>query len=244
MKEKIYTIPVNDAYQSGCACPLCRLEADVEKSTLEYFLGASLMEPDTRIATNQSGFCHEHFKKMYAAEINRLGLGLMLHTHMCQVKSDLSPSLCALAPNGRTLLKGRDGDYKKRLEDMANAFSQKVDSCIVCDKVEFTMARYLDVIFWMYFEDEAFKTAFSCVKAHCMKHMAFLLRGAAKHLSQNKAAVFVPDLVAAYQAGFDEMTEDVHRFTLKFDYRNKDMPWGNSKDAIPRSMDLLTGADR
>ncbi|HHT76721.1 MAG TPA: ABC transporter substrate-binding protein, partial [Clostridiaceae bacterium] len=64
MKEKIYTIPVNDAYQSGCACPLCQLEADVEKSTLEYFLGASLMEPDTRIATNQSGFCHEHFKKM------------------------------------------------------------------------------------------------------------------------------------------------------------------------------------
>lgn len=39
MKEKIYTIPVNDAYQSGCACPLCQLEADVEKSTLEYFLG-------------------------------------------------------------------------------------------------------------------------------------------------------------------------------------------------------------
>ena len=34
---------------------------------------------------------------------------------------------------------------------------------------------------------------------------------------------------------------EVEWFTKKFDYRNKDADWGNSKDAIPRSIEKLTG---
>ena len=82
MKEKIYMIPVNDAYRSTQGCPLCQLKRTVESSSLDYFLGPSLMEPDVRVSTNTTGFCGQHLKKMYGKEINRLGLGLMLHTHM------------------------------------------------------------------------------------------------------------------------------------------------------------------
>ena len=31
-------------------------------------------------------------------------------------------------------------------------------------------------------------------------------------------------------------------FTLKFDYRNADKPWGNSRDAVERSVNKLMGA--
>ena len=40
---------------------------------------------------------------------------------------------------------------------------------------------------------------------------------------------------------FELLNEDVHKFTLKFDYRNKDMPWGNSKTAPKRSVYALGG---
>lgn len=243
MKEKIYTIPVNDAYRSDCACPLCRLRADVENASVEYFLGASLMEPDTRIETNKAGFCHEHYLLLYGKEINRLGLGLIIHTHLKELEKDIGATMDKVAPDKRTLLKGRDSDFKRRLNDAADLIEKRVDDCIVCRKIEFTMDRYLDVLLWLYFEDDAFKKVFSEKKGHCLKHVAFLLRGAAKYLKQNQASEFAADLVASHSSGFGEMIEDVEGFTLKFDYRNKDKPWGNSKDAIPRAIAMLSGED-
>ena len=31
MKEQLYTIPVNDAFESDCECPLCRMKQELEK---------------------------------------------------------------------------------------------------------------------------------------------------------------------------------------------------------------------
>ena len=45
MKEKIYTIPVNEAYEIDCECPLCKLEEQLENEALDYALGAAMMEP-------------------------------------------------------------------------------------------------------------------------------------------------------------------------------------------------------
>ncbi|NLW88492.1 MAG: ABC transporter substrate-binding protein [Clostridiaceae bacterium] len=243
MKEKIYTIPVNDAYRSDAACPLCKLRADVERGTLDFYLGASLMEPDTRVATNKLGFCRDHLNKMYGREINRLGIGLMLHTHMKQLRDDFRDPIRKAAPDKRTLLKGRDGDFGKRISELASALEKRSADCIVCDKIRFTMERYSDVLLWMYFEDEEFREAFRAKKGHCVEHVAFLLRGAVNHLNQNKCSEFAGELLSMHREAFDKLIDDVEWFTLKFDYRNKDKPWGDSKDAIPRAMNMLTGEE-
>ena len=67
-----------------------------------------------------------------------------------------------------------------------------------------------------------------------------LLRAAAEELNQNQAAEFVAALAKTHNAGLDELIKDVEWFTLKFDYRNKEKPWGNSKNAIQRSMRFLS----
>jgi hypothetical protein len=36
-----------------------------------------------------------------------------------------------------------------------------------------------------------------------------------------------------------EMEDGLEWFTNKFDYRNADAPWKNSKDALPRAMGML-----
>ena len=68
-----------------------------------------------------------------------------------------------------------------------------------------------------------------------------LLRAAADELNQNQAAEFVEALAKTHNGGLDELIKDVEWFTLKFDYRNKEKPWGNSKDAVPRAIAMLGG---
>ena len=81
MKEKIYTIPVNDAFDKDCECPLCAMYQELENNAVEYTMGPSYMEDDIRAETDKMGFCRKHLKKIYAVE-NRLGFALVMKTHM------------------------------------------------------------------------------------------------------------------------------------------------------------------
>ena len=52
MKERIYTIPVNEAFGKECDCPLCELESKTTGDLVNYYMGASMMESDVRMTTN------------------------------------------------------------------------------------------------------------------------------------------------------------------------------------------------
>ena len=241
MKDKIYTIPVTDAYQTDCACPLCFLQDVLEKNALDYYLGPSLMEPDVRASTNESGFCKDHLQQMYDREINRLGLGLMLHTHVKDILDDIGNDMRGSAPAQGTFFKGRDKDYKKNLEALAERIDGRAASCMICKKIESTMERYMDVLFWMYFEQDGFQKLFESKTRYCLPHMADVLRGCAKYLSQNQAAVFLEKFADLQLGGMKKLEDELEWFTLKFDYRNQDKPWGESKDAVPHGISLLGG---
>ena len=63
--EQIYTIPVNEAFEKVqeegfCTCPFCLMYNRLEDKELDLILGASMMEPDVRLKTNEAGFCPEH----------------------------------------------------------------------------------------------------------------------------------------------------------------------------------------
>ncbi|MBO4637612.1 MAG: ABC transporter substrate-binding protein [Clostridiales bacterium] len=236
--EKIYTIPVNEAYESQCDCPLCALRQKAENDYLEYYLGPSLMEPDTRVITNKTGFCPDHMGKLNKREAKRLGLGLMLHTHLKDFDEDISKEIKAAAPGKAGLIKGRTTDYKAKLNAIADKIDGRVKLCPICDKINYTMDRYLEVISYLYAKDPAFREKFK--RTHCLPHTAMLLRTAAGKMSQNEASDLVADIADNNSKAFEGLIADVEWFTLKFDYRNTDKPWGNSKNAIQRSMRFLS----
>ena len=62
MKERIYSIPLTEALEENSGCPLCTLEKKLQEQAVEYFLGPSMMEPDSREMTNEKGFCKNHKK--------------------------------------------------------------------------------------------------------------------------------------------------------------------------------------
>ncbi len=53
MKEKIYTVPVNDAFALDSECPICSMFEKLENDAVEYVMGPSYMEDDIREKTDK-----------------------------------------------------------------------------------------------------------------------------------------------------------------------------------------------
>jgi len=250
MKEKIYTIPVTDAFREPSECALCVLEKNLEDEACEYYLGPSLMEPEHRIETNEKGFCNKHFELLYNRQENRLGMGLIIDTHMQKLNKEIESigrnhNISQNPGTASVSLKNIFAPRKKQSStltcDILSKISQIISKCSMCDKINYTMDRYIDVILYLWFNEKDFREAFSSSKGFCLAHFKLLLEGTQKYLNAKQSDEFVPSLLSLQLSNLKRIQEEVNWFTLKFDYRNNDAPWGNSKDAIPRSIQKLAG---
>lgn len=243
MKQHIDTAPIWEAYKQDCECPLCQLQAKVEEGNVEYFLGESVMEPDQRIEVNEKGFCAHHFKKMYDAG-NRLGIGLMTHTHMKEMirslKSHAQKMKDAAAEEAGKPIYKRIGPKKGAgIVDTAAKVTDFMGKCVLCERMNNTMERYLYTVLYMYKHEAEFPKLFAQSKGMCLKHYQEIMAMAPKHLSGEMLKQFIDVLTDIEVQNFDRLEKEIEWFTLKFDYKNEDKPWGNSRDAVKRSINKL-----
>lgn len=241
MKEKIYTIPINEAYDTDCECPFCLLQKKLETEGIEYALGAAMMEPDNRIQSNDIGFCNKHFSMLYAFP-NRLSLALVLDTHLAEIRSKLEKTdkkAAALKNVSGGLFK--KSDAKVFEEELSGILKNINKGCVVCDKINHTMNRYLEVAVYMWADEPEFKKKFDRSKGVCLVHFDALCNAAVKYLNKTNSAEFISDLCKKQKAELERIQNDIHKFTLKFDYRNKDMEWGTAKDAPIRTIEKISG---
>lgn len=230
MKEKIYTIPVNEAFDEKCGCPFCSLYLKLEKTRVDYTLGASMMEPDARTLTNSMGFCTKHFDMLLKIP-NKLSLALVLDTHLQEVRKKISLNKVSVNNAKKKNLFSKGSSAGEKLAASLEAIEQ---SCLICSQVNETMERYVEVFFYMYENDRAFRKKFDDVPYFCIAHYKLLAGKAEKYLGGAAYEEFIKNLFEKQEKALEELNEDVHKFTLKFDYRNKDMPWGTAKDAPKR----------
>ena len=97
MKEKLYTIELNDALKAGDECPFCYLERNLEQAAIEFVLGSSYMESDIRDQTDRQGFCRKHTKMMYDYG-NTLGNAWILKTRMKYLRGELKKQMDSFSP--------------------------------------------------------------------------------------------------------------------------------------------------
>ncbi len=224
--EKIYTIPVNEAFEASaadkaCGCPFCALYNKLEFNEIDAVLGAAMMEPDIRIETNKKGFCKEHFDIMFGYK-NRLGLALILESHLGENhKAAFPKGLTSLVANG-----------EKKLSEMTK-------SCYVCDKIEFHFAHMLDTAALLYTEDMEFRKKFAAQPYFCLPHYTRMMEYAKAKMPKKVFADFEKVAKGIEEAYYAELTEDVSWFCKKFDYRYEEEPWKNSKDAVERAIKFL-----
>ena len=99
MKEKLYTIPLNDAVNASDECPFCFIERELEQNSLDFVLGnsSSYMESDIRDQTDKAGFCRVHMKKMFDYG-NTLGNALILQTHYHKLREEMRKQFDSFSP--------------------------------------------------------------------------------------------------------------------------------------------------
>lgn len=106
MKEKLHTIPVNDGFDNGGECPVCNMRKDLEVKAIDFTMGPSYMEDDVRGETSKLGFCQEHIKLLYENQ-NRLGLSLILKSHMDKIIKDIEKLASSPRIPGPSLFKNK-----------------------------------------------------------------------------------------------------------------------------------------
>ncbi|MBE7041170.1 MAG: ABC transporter substrate-binding protein [Ruminococcaceae bacterium] len=233
MKEKIYTIPLSDAFAEPCECPFCVLEKKLEAEQVTYALGASMMEPDSRILSNEKGYCRRHFEQM-SREGKALSLGLVLDTHLNQLIRELEAA--SSAP------KAKGGLFKKATEKdpVIDVLETNQTSCLICDKLEHTLEKFAEVFWYLYKNEPDFKEKVSGCQGFCLPHFKLLLACADHELSGKTLEDAKAEVTALELTHLKRINDEVNWFTKKFDYRNQNEPWGNSKDAPQRAMEKLS----
>ena len=221
MKETIYTIPVNEAFAEECGCPVCRMYDTLEKSELERITGAAMMEPSVRIETNKHGFCTRHHK-MVASAGKALPTALLYESYLAGVSGALASS------NAEKICKYIDG---------------VMGDCYLCGRIDDFFEHEIDTMLKMYLSDADFRARFAGAKALCLPHTKLLLEAGKKALPKKEYPEFAKTVTDIARKAFYELHGDVEWFCQKFDYRNANADWKNSKDAIPRTVKMLTSKD-
>lgn len=229
--EQIYMIPVTEAFAATaekpeCGCPLCRLFKKLQEDELDIILGASMMEPDIRIKTNEQGFCLTHYNMMLGRR-RMLGMGLMMESHLTEVEKKLK---------GPAIL----GD--KRASAL-NAIGKLEDDCYVCTRINKNLAAMVSTTVYLWEQDyNGFRKLFGAQPWFCMPHYRAMLEYASKKLSKKSYHAFYDAAYSIQEKYLKELSGDVSWFCKKFDYRYDEEPWYNSKDSVKRAIKFLGGS--
>ena len=239
MKEKIQTIPVNEAFDAGDECPFCFMEREVERRTIRYVLGAgaSYMEPDVRTATDRAGFCRTHYKKMFDYG-NPLGNALMMQTYLNGLMLEFEQQEKGYTPPARKPLFGKKPE--PRQTGMGQWLKEKDCSCYLCQRMEESLDRYYSTFFVLIKEPE-FRAKVENSKGFCMHHFGQLMERAEQELPEKQKQWFVDTVMELMKQNLNRVKEDLDHFVEMFDYRNAGSDWRNSRDAVERTMQKLKG---
>ncbi len=225
--EKIYTIPVNEAFDENGSCPFCRMKETLEKNEIELILGASMMEPDIRIKTNEKGFCAHHFEKMFLAQ-KRLPLALMLESHLDLIRKECATPKISL---------------KEKLSGVAEHTDSFCKTCYVCERIEFHLGKMFETACLLWEMDSEFRKKMENQTYFCLPCYTRFLKTAKLYISKKKLPDFLEAAQKVEMGYLDELKNDISHFCKKFDYRYQKEPWGNARDSVERSIRFLTGED-
>ena len=203
--EQIYTIPVSEAFEKSaadksCGCPFCTLYNKLECDELDLILGASMMEPDVRIKTNEKGFCRTHYDMMFVRK-NRLGMALTLESHLDDLTRELKDG-------------GLSGGSGKKPISRIEALES---SCYVCERISFNFGHMVETAVLLWQGDDVFPEKLRAQPYFCLPHYKMMLKYAQQRLGKKQLKEFVGDCVAIQNKYFEELKGDVSWFCKKFD---------------------------
>lgn len=230
MPEKIFTIPINEAFDKRDGCPMCRMHKALEESNLSYTLGAAMMEPDVRIRMNELGFCSRHFAALRGMK-NKLALALILESHLAEVDR-----LMDTEPGGKKSIFSR----KQPESDSANKLSDLSSACFICKRIHSTEQRYYSNVAWLWESDPAFRDKLKAQPYICLSHTAGIMKAARRELGEEKYRALYAALTELNRSYLEHLRADITAFTVSFDHRNAGIPLTEeARSSIEKAVDFL-----
>ena len=238
MQYHLDTIPVWEAMEWKLECPLCGLERKTEADEIERTLGASVMEPSVRIEFNKRGVCREHQKMLFDQQ-NRLGHALLMDSH---AKEQLG-RLQKLQKQAQSAARWKTALFAKSspMDALLNGLRAMDEHCVVCETIAIHMARYRYTFLHLWKTNADFQVAWKTSHGMCLPHAVALLEDARGQLNHSQQSAFATELLTFLTEQLATDEQDLEWFTRKFDYRNQDKPWGDSKTALERTVNRLRG---
>ena len=230
MREKLYTIPVNEAFDDAGECGFCALYKKLETEILDYVMGPSYMEEDVREDMDRMGFCKDHYRQMFKAG-NRLGVALMLKSHLSKLNRD-TEALFAKELEAKPKRFGK-GEESSPFCEYAEAVEH---SCYACHRMENRMQSYVDTFFHLWKTEPEFRDKVLGGNGFCMGHLKQILSEGKRRLNKENFQAFKEAILPLQTRHMKRLEEEVEWFVQKFDYRFKDEPWKTSKDAVERGI--------
>lgn len=242
MKERLYTIELTDAVKADDECMFCWLERKLERETLEFVLGSSYMESDIREETSTKGFCRHHTKMMFDYG-NTLGNAWILKSHLEYRNKNLKAQMKQRKPEAQVAGTTASGWFSKirGAGRRSAAMSEQIPTCYMCGRMQNVYARMLDTFVFMLHQDASFGELLMQSKGFCFAHFQDILTVCGEKLPVREQEIWLPRLTELMSSNLDRVQEDINWLIEKYDYRNKDADWKQSKDAVQRTMQKLTG---
>jgi hypothetical protein len=216
-------------------CPLCFLAESAEETYLRSFQHSRVMEPNVRVKTNDSGFCPLHYRKLYERE-NKLGLGLMVHTHL-QEKLPLIRS--ALDHMRAGVAAGKKG--ARRVDEAAASLETLHDRCFICDLLSTDMDRYAFTILYLWRRDEEFLGVFRSSRGFCLSHFLVMLAKGRAMLRADRLERWLEECIPLITASLEDLERDLLSFTQLHHDANRGMGSDNERTALARTLQKLAG---
>lgn len=231
VKEKLHTIPVNEAFDTDCECPICEMAKALETKAIDFTMGPSYMEDDVRGETSKYGFCYKH-AEILSKHQNKLGLALIMKSRMDKLIKDTE------SKTGMSSKISVPSLFKKKGEasSVVTYLDEVECSCYICNRVEATFDRYIATVFHLYHNEDAFRAKLLSSKGLCTSHFNVLHKAAGKYLNGEELNDFIKTINNLYIENMKRVRDDLQWFIDKFDYRYANEPWKNSKDAVPRAI--------
>ncbi len=219
MGYHIDTALIWEKFKEKNECPICEIEKIVEGWIVEQFLTEAVMEDASRERVNKSGFCARHFRMLFNG-LNKLGTALQTHTRMQRVFESI-------------IFEEKD----KKFDAVIANHRKQTCTCAICEQIEFNMNRYYETVAQMYKKEKDFPALLAKSRGFCLDHYAHLLEKA--KFAGLKKKEYEKELVRVERGNWQRLMDELDWFCDKFDHRNADKPWGNSKDSLERCISKL-----
>ena len=228
---KLEISKVHDAYGGSGECPLCTLMEGAEETCLRSFPHSRVMEPRVRVKTNKDGFCPDHYRRLYERE-NKLGLGLIVHTHL----HEQLPQLRAAFDGMRTAAR-----KARKMDDAASTIARLRDRCFICDLLQGDLDRYVFTILFLWSKDAEFLPKLRSSRGFCLPHFLSLLASARKMLRADRLERWLDDVIPLMMDSLERLERELHAFTQLHHDAHKGLGTDTERTALARTLQKLAG---